>query len=136
MLFATISTPIAAVTVVLLLAFSAARAAIGFFPMDAPESEASPTGRLHNVLATTAFATVTAGAFTGAGALHDGGFVDASAWSTSCGIVMAIGTVGMLVTTRIPSMRTMFGLAERLIYLGFLAWFVVLCMVAVAQGER
>ena len=128
--FAPTGTGIALVTVVLLAVFALARAAIGFFPMDAPGSARTGTGRTHNLLATAAFASVTAAAFTGAGALHDAGFPDASAWSTACGAVMAVGTVGLLVTRRARS--GLFGLAERLIYVGFLAWFFLLGALALS----
>jgi hypothetical protein len=128
--FAPTGTGIALVTVVLLAVFALARAAIGFFPMDAPGSARTGTGRTHNLLATAAFASVTAAAFTGAGALHDAGFPGASAWSTACGAVMAVGTVGLLVTRRARS--GLFGLAERLIYVGFLAWFFLLGALALS----
>ena len=129
--FAPTSGVISTVTIVLLVVFAAARAAIGFFPMDAPGSGRTAVGRAHNLLATAAFASVTAAAFTGAGALHDAGFPDASAWSTACGVVMAVGTLGLLVTAR-RARSVLFGLAERLIYLGFLAWFVLLGVFALA----
>ena len=125
LLFATTRSAISIVTVVLLLAFSAARASIGFFPMDAPGAARTRTGRAHNLLATAAFAAVTAAAFTGAGALHDAGFPAASGWSTVCGVIMAVGTAGLLLTSRIPRFA-LFGLAERLIYVGFIAWFGML----------
>jgi hypothetical protein len=120
---------ISTVTIVLLVVFAVARAAIGFFPMDAPGVTRTRTGRIHNLLATAAFASVTAAAFTGAGALHDAGFPDASAWSTACGVVMAVGTFGMLITAR-RERPGLFGLAERIIYLGFLAWFALLGVLA------
>ncbi|MDN3494898.1 DUF998 domain-containing protein [Planococcus sp. APC 4015] len=129
--FAPTSSTIAIVTVVLLVMFAVARALIGFFPMDAPERAATRAGRLHNLLATAAFASVTAAAFTGAGALRDAGFADASVWSTVCGAIMALGTVGLILATR-AGLRAFFGLAERLIYVGFLAWFVLLAVLALS----
>ncbi|WP_157813896.1 MULTISPECIES: DUF998 domain-containing protein [unclassified Microbacterium] len=122
---------ISTVTIVLLAVFAVARAAIGFFPMDAPGSGRTGTGRTHNLLATAAFASVTAAAFTGAGALHDAGFPDASAWSTACGVVMAVGAIGVLITARRERLG-LFGLTERIIYLGFLAWFVLLGVLALS----
>ena len=129
--FAQTATTISTVTVVLLLAFAAARAAIGFFPMDEPGSARTPIGRTHNLLAVAAFAPVTAAAFTGAGALHDAGFPQASGWSTACGIVMAVGAVALFITARMPRLR-LFGLAERVIYVGFIAWFVLLGVLALS----
>lgn len=122
---------IALVTVVLLLVFAAARAMIGFFPMDAPGDPRTGTGRTHNLLATAAFAPVTAAAFTGAGALHDAGFADYSLWSTLCGALMAVGTVGLIIAARRPSLA-IFGLVERLIYVGFLVWFGLLGALALS----
>lgn len=129
--FAPTGGAISTVTIALLVVFAVARAAIGFFPMDAPGSARTGTGRTHNLLATAAFASVTAAAFTGAGALHDAGFPDASAWSTACGIVMAVGTIGLLITAR-RAHPGLFGLAERVIYVGFLAWFGLLGALALA----
>ncbi len=129
--FAPTAGAISTVTIVLLVVFAVARAAIGFFPMDAPGTARTGTGRVHNLLATAAFASVTAAAFTGAGALHDAGFPDASAWSTACGVVMALGTIGVLITAR-RERAGFFGLAERIIYVGFLAWFVLLGVLALS----
>lgn len=125
LLFATIPGALSIVTTALLAVFALARALIGLFPMDAPGAPRTGTGRAHNLLATGAFAPVTAAAFTGSGPLHDAGEPTLAMVSTVCGIVMAIGAVGLLVTarsTRLP----LFGLAERLIYAGFIAWFLVL----------
>jgi integral membrane sensor domain MASE1 len=119
----------AVITVVLLAIFAAARALIGFFPMDAPGAPRTATGRLHNALAFAAFGPVTAAAFVGAGTLHDAGHAELSTWTTVFGAVMALGTIGMLVAARVPRARGVFGLAERLIYAGFLAWFVTLGLV-------
>lgn len=131
LLFWPVDSVIAKVTAVLLAGFFVARAAIGFFPMDDPGDKRTPTGRTHNLLATAAFASVTAAAFTGAGALHDAGFADVSVWSTTCGVVMAVGTVGLLTAVRF---RAVFGLAERLIYLGFIVWFIVLGAVSLTRS--
>lgn len=129
--FSTIGTVIAQITVVLLVVFFVARALIGFFPMDEPEGERTRTGRIHNLLATAAFASVTAAAFTGAGALHDGGLAGASAWSTVLGVLMAVGAVGLLVGRRV---RGIFGIAERLIYAGFILWFVMLGVLTLTRA--
>jgi hypothetical protein len=130
--FAQVPGVAALITLILLVVFAAARALIGFFPMDAPGESRTGTGRLHNILATLAFAPVTAAAFVGAGALHDAGAGDLSIWSTLCGVVMAVGAVGLLLTARATRLRTFFGLAERLIYVGFIAWFILLGVAALA----
>ncbi|UDF14115.1 DUF998 domain-containing protein [Antiquaquibacter oligotrophicus] len=112
----------AMVTTVLLLVFAVARLLIGFFPMDAPAAPRTRTGRTHNFLAFAAFGAVTAAAFVAGGAFHDNGEPTLATLSTAAGVVMAVGTVGMLVTAR---SKRGFGLAERFIYLGFIAWFLV-----------
>ena len=112
----------ATVTVVLLIVFAVARLLIGFFPMDDPAGSRTPTGRIHNLLAFAAFAAITAAAFVAGGAFHDSGEQTLATLSTTAGVIMALGTVGMLVTAR---SKRGFGLAERLIYLGFIAWFLV-----------
>ena len=129
-LFVQVAGSIATVTAVLLAVFAASRALIGFFPMDAPHASKTATGRLHNLLATAAFASVTAAAFTAAGALQDLGAGDVSGWSTVCGILMAVGTLGVLLASRIPRLHGLFGAAERLIYVGFLLLFVLLGVIA------
>ena len=113
----------ATVTVVLLIVFAASRLAIGFFPMDAPDSSASRTGVAHNLLAIVAFGSITAAAFVAGGAFHDGGNPGLATLSTMTGIIMAVGTVGMLLTRR-GAARSLFGAAERLIYIGFIVWFI------------
>ncbi|GAA2244642.1 DUF998 domain-containing protein [Herbiconiux moechotypicola] len=110
---------------VLVWVFAVARFLIPFAPMDAPHQPRTSTGRLHNILAIVAFATVTAGAFLGAGDLHDAGFEAIATFSTVAAIVMAIGSAGSILGfftafSRLP------GVFERLIYLGFIAWFGVL----------
>lgn len=82
---------------ILLLVFSAARAAIGFFPKDAPDTAHTVTGRAHDLLAAAAFAAVTAG----------------------------------LLMSRMPRL-TLFGMAERLIYIGFLSWVAILGALALS----
>ncbi|MET0812578.1 MAG: DUF998 domain-containing protein [Microbacterium sp.] len=124
--FSAIPGVIAIVTTVLLSVFAVARALIGLFPMDAPDAAKSRTGRIHNLLAFAAFASVTAAAFTGAGALHDAGAVALSPWSTALGAIMAAGTIGVILTTASSALRGLFGLTERLIYVGFIAWFLML----------
>lgn len=123
LLFATQFTGVAAVVSSILLAvFVVSRLVIGFFAMDAPDAPKTGTGRLHNVLAFSAFGSVTAAAFVAAGALHDAGFQDLATLSTALGILMGVGSVGLLFTAK----RGLFGLSERLIYIGFIVWFVAL----------
>jgi len=113
-------------TVILLAVFSAARIAIPFFPMDSPGWGATRTGRFHNVLAFLAFGSVTAAAFVGAGMLHDAGHPVTGLLSTVFGVIMAVGAVVMLISRVRERLRGVFGAAERLIYLGFIGWFIAL----------
>jgi len=118
----------AGVTVVLLWIFAVARALIPLFPMDPPGGAPSPRGRAHRLLAIAAFATVTAAAFTAISPLMAGGFRWLGGISMAAGIVMAIGAIGVLVGASSPQLRRVFGLTERLIYLGFIAWFAALAI--------
>lgn len=118
--------PLGAVPAVVLLGvFAVARALIPFVPMDAPASPRTSRGRAHNALAIAAFASVTAAAFLAGGPLHDGGYANLAGLTTGCAIVMAVGSVGVLLGSFTP-LRRVFGASERLIYLGFIAWFLML----------
>jgi hypothetical protein len=112
-------------TVILLAVFAGARILIPAVPMDEPGTGPSRRGRLHNILAFLAFGAVTAAGFVAAGLLHDAGHATASMLSTAFAVVMAVGAVGLLVTRLSHGLRSLFGAAERLIYLGFIAWFVL-----------
>ena len=111
--------------VVLLAVFALARAVIPVVPMDAPDAAPTGRGRAHNLLAIVAFASVTAAAFLAGGPLHDDGLTGLAGMTTVCAIVMAVGSVGVLLGFSTP-LRRVFGASERLIYVGFLAWFLLL----------
>ncbi|HEX2856888.1 MAG TPA: DUF998 domain-containing protein [Propionibacteriaceae bacterium] len=117
----------------LLWVFAAARAVIPAFPMDDPAAEPTRRGRLHNLLATVAFAAVTAASFVAAGAMGPADGPGASTATLTAGTVMAIGAVGIVLCRRVVPIRRAFGLAERLIYLGFMAWFLVIAVLALAS---
>lgn len=123
----------AAAAVVLLVVFAVARAIIPFVPMDAPEAPRTRRGRAHNLLAIAAFASVTAAGFLAGGALHDAGYPNLANLSTGCAIVMAIGSAGVILGFFTP-LRRVFGASERLIYLGFIAWFLMLGFGLFAAG--
>lgn len=111
-----------------LLAFAAARALIPLFPMDAPGAGRSGRGRVHSILATIAFATVTASAFLAWHPLAAAGEHPLASVSLTAGLVMAVGSVIVIVGAAHPGPRRIFGLAERLIYLGFIAWFAAVAV--------
>lgn len=111
-----------------LLVFAAARALIPLFPMDAPGTVRSGRGRIHSILATVAFATVTASAFLAWHPLAAAGERPLASASLTAGVVMAVGSATVIAGALRPGPRRVFGLAERLIYLGFIAWFAVIAV--------
>ena len=108
----------ALITAVLLVVFALSRLLIGFLPMDAPGAAPTRSGRAHTVLAFTTFGSVTAAAFVAGGVFHDVGRPELAAFSTAMGAVMAVGTLAMVVARRV------YGFGERVIYVGFIAWFI------------
>lgn len=112
--------------IVLLWIFAVARVLIPLFPMDRPGTPRSRSGRTHGRLAITAFATVTAAGFVASVPLADAGFAALSTATTVTAIVMAIGCAGVLAAAAGGRPRRIFGITERLIYLGFIAWFLIL----------
>lgn len=112
--------------------FIAARALIPFLRMDPPGSPVTPVGRTHTVLAFVAFGSAIAVAFVAGGVLHDAGFESEATWSTIFGVIGAIGAVGLLIGV-IAKRPGMFGLFERLIYVGFIAWFLLIGFTALLQ---
>ena len=118
------------VTVALLALFAVARFLIPFVPMDAPGSPTTTSGRWHNVLAFVAFGSVTAAAFTAGGLLHDTGSAQAASLSTVLACVMAVGAVLLLLSRVRTTWSGIFGIGERIIYLGFIAWFTIIGLTA------
>ncbi|WP_308796805.1 DUF998 domain-containing protein [Agromyces silvae] len=119
------------VPAVLLAIFAAARLLIPFLRMDAPGTPVTAVGRIHNVLAFLAFGAATAAAFVTGGALHDGGHPDAATWSTVFGVIAAIGSVGVLICV-VTKRFALFGLAERIIYVGFLGFLLLIGVTGIA----
>ncbi len=110
---------------ILLGLFALARLLIPFLRMDPPGTPTTAVGRVHNILAFVAFGAATALGFVAGGALHDSGHPDAATWSTVFGSIAAVGAVGLLITVT-TRRRGLFGLFERLIYVGFFAWFLLI----------
>ena len=100
--------------IVLLAVFAAARVAIAFFPTDLLESRRfTETGRIHVALAFVAFASICAAAA-------------AKQWEPALGFVAIAGAVGTsLAIRRVPELRPVLGLFERLFYAAIIAWFFV-----------
>lgn len=121
-----------AVVPALLWLFAAVRALIPFFPMDAPGVEPTRHGSIHRLLAVIAFATVTLAAVFAAAGLRDAGHPALSTLTRVCSALMIVGTIGTVVAARAPAVRPLFGLMERLIYLGMIAWFGILAIAFLA----
>ena len=98
----------------LLVVFSLARVAIGFFPTDLVGSAAlTRTGAVHMALAVAAFASIA----WAASALR------ASAHGTPwLGYVMIVTAVGTAAAVRGAALRPILGLIERGFYAAFLTW--------------
>lgn len=114
--------------VVLLWIFAVARLVIPLIPMDRPGTPPTTRGRLHNLLAIVAFASVTAAAFTAIAPLATAGDSGLALGTKIAAIAMALGSVAVIAASAVPLLRRVFGLAERLIYLGFIAWFLGLAL--------
>jgi hypothetical protein len=127
--------PSAIVSDVLLSVFVVARALIPFLRMDAPGSPVTTVGRIHTVLAFAAFGSAIAVAFVAGGVLHDAGYPEVATWSSVLGSVGAVGAVGLLIGA-IARRQNLLGLFERLIYAGFIPWFILIGAVAIAAGTR
>ncbi|HEX4036000.1 MAG TPA: DUF998 domain-containing protein [Solirubrobacteraceae bacterium] len=124
----------AAAVVVLLAIFAAARAAISWFPMDAPGAPASGTGHAHRLLATAAFGGATAAAFKLASLLGTGvRWHDLAPVSYVLGALMAASLAGLILSRSQPALRARFGLIERGFYVSAIAWFAVFSIACAAK---
>ncbi|HLW94228.1 MAG TPA: DUF998 domain-containing protein [Solirubrobacteraceae bacterium] len=124
----------AASVVVLLAIFAAARAAISWFPMDAPGAPPTGTGHAHRLLATAAFGGATAAAFKLASLLGDGGrWHGLAPVSYALGALMAACLAGLLLGRSYPALRARFGLVERGFYVSAIAWFAVFSVACAAK---
>lgn len=109
--------------VISLTLLAVARAIISWFPMDAPDTPATRTGRIHDLLAYAAFAAASVSGFMVAIAFTgDGAAVAPSGLFSALGWVMTAASVGTIVSRRV--LPAVFGLAERLIYVGMLAMLI------------
>jgi hypothetical protein len=114
--------PTAVPAVIALAALAATRAVISWFPMDAPGASRTATGRAHNLLAFAAFAAASVSGFmVGLAFSSDPGLSALAATATTIGWVTTAASALTLLAAATPALRAVFGLAERLIYLGMLA---------------
>jgi hypothetical protein len=108
--------PESAPVIAFLGVFSVARLLIPLFPTDLEGQPRTTSGWVHSVLAIAAF-----GSLATAAGLYRGTSVD-----EVVGWTVVITVVSMIVVLHIPTLRRVFGLAERLFYLSMIGWFLVI----------
>jgi hypothetical protein len=114
-----------------LVAFGLSRAAISWFPMDAPGAPRTSTGTVHGVLAIVAFGAIAVASFQVNQVFHQPPSIVGplpSAVPTALIVVswfLLVAVLGTLLTGRIPQAWRAFGLIERCIYLGAAALLVI-----------
>jgi hypothetical membrane protein len=101
--------------IVFLSVFAIARILIPLFPTDIEGQPQTRTGRVQWVLAITAFASLA----TAAGFFKGTGLDDVLGWVV---ISTALFTILALC---VPTLRGIFGLAERLFYFSMICWFLI-----------
>ncbi|MFF2051119.1 DUF998 domain-containing protein [Leifsonia sp. NPDC058194] len=115
----TAATPAVAALIVL----AVARGVISWVPMDAGGAPTTSTGRAHNLLAFGAFAAASVGGFmVGIAFGSTDGLTAAAPIATACGWVMTVASALTILAAATRALRPVFGLAERLIYVGMLTW--------------
>jgi len=111
---------------VLLVLFGAARLAVSWFPMDAPGSARTETGRRHGLLALAAFGGATLAALRlGADLGTSHAWVHERGPIVGLGIAMLVSLISMGVTRRSEAMRHYLGLVERAFYAGAIGFLSV-----------
>jgi hypothetical protein len=111
---------------VALIVFTLARAAISWFPMDAPGAPRSSTGQTHGLLAIAAFGGATYAAFRLGNVLSSGArWHDLAGVSTAFAVAMLVCLLAMGLARHAPAVRAHFGVVERCFYLLAIAWFAV-----------
>ncbi|MBB2967834.1 DUF998 domain-containing protein [Leifsonia aquatica] len=109
--------------VIALIVLAVTRGVISWVPMDAEGAPRTSTGRTHNLLAFGAFAAASVGGFmVGIAFGSTGGLAVAAPLATTFGWIMSVASALTILASLIGALRPIFGLAERLIYVGMLAW--------------
>jgi len=126
----------ALVAVTLLVVFAVTRAAISWFPMDAPGAQRTSSGRAHGWLAIAAFGAATLAA------LRLGTVLSRAArWHSFAPVSVALGwlmvalLVAMALARSVPAVRDRFGAVERAFYLAAIAWFAVFGVACATIGS-
>ena len=108
----------------LLALFALARLLVSWAPMDEPGAPRTTSGSLHWVLAVAAFGAITAAAVR-AGRGLPAQWATGAVWSQALGWVMLAGLLGQPLARPGGPLGGYFGAAERLFYLGAIAWSVL-----------
>lgn len=106
--------------VVLLVVFGVLRLVISWWPMDAPRSRPTSTGRAHLLLAIGAFVAITLATQQMRRSVQS---ADTFAHAYAVALIVAmwfdiVGLVGLVITRRLQATPRYFGAAERLVYAG------------------
>lgn len=113
----------AAPAVAALIVLAVTRGVISWVPMDADGVTPTSTGRAHDVLAFGAFAAASVGGvLVGIAFGSTDGLTVAAPVATTLGWVTTGASALTVLASAVRALRPAFGLAERLIYLGMLAW--------------
>jgi hypothetical membrane protein len=95
--------------------FAIARTIIPLFPTDVEGQPHTRTGRVHWILAITAFASLATAA----------GFFKGTTLDDVVGWVVVSTAVFMILVLCVPRLRRTFGFAERLFYFSMICWFLI-----------
>ncbi|MFK0402855.1 DUF998 domain-containing protein [Microbacterium sp. NPDC090225] len=117
--------PSALAALIALAALALTRGPISWVPMDAADAPRTATGRRHNLLAFGAFAAASVGGFMTGIAFSAAGIDGAANASTLLGWVMTAASAVTILASVVRPLKPVFGLAERLIYVGMFAWLSV-----------
>lgn len=121
-----------------LLVFAISRISISAFPVDLSEAEPTPRGRIHTVLAATAFASIAIAATTvGRTLLDQPGWAFHAWWYRASGTLVAATAIALALTWLVPRVRhAAFGAVERCWYAAMLLWLTLTALgLLVTQGS-
>ncbi|HEV3329029.1 MAG TPA: DUF998 domain-containing protein [Acidimicrobiales bacterium] len=121
--------------VVLLAIFATCRYAISWFPMDAPGTPPTSTGRAHGLLAVVTFGSIAVAAIRLFKQLEVDPHLDTLASTSRILGWLMVTCFALLFFARLaPDLRRYFGASERALYVAILVWLVVLG-IACATGH-
>lgn len=119
--------------IAMLIVFALARAMISWFPMDAPGTPRTATGRRHGLLAIAAFVAVTIAAFRLSSDLsHAARWHSLAMVSSVFGWAMLASLLAMMLARSVPAVRARFGLVERCFYIAAIGWCAVFAVACIA----